>query len=82
LYKLTNLPYTPESILEQARDIAMKAGMKYVYIGNVPGTTFENTYCPHCKKLIIERQGFAILQNNLKSSSCKFCGTKIAGIWE
>ncbi len=82
LYKLTNLPYTPESILEQARNIAMKAGMKYVYIGNVPGTTFENTYCPHCKKPVIERQGFAILQNNLKSSACKFCGTKIAGVWE
>jgi pyruvate formate lyase activating enzyme len=81
LYKLTNLPYTPQSILEQARTIAMKAGMKYVYIGNVPGTAFENTYCPNCKKTVIGRQGFAILANNLKNSSCKFCGTKIAGIW-
>jgi pyruvate formate lyase activating enzyme len=82
LYKLTTLPYTPESVLEQARNIAMKAGMKYVYIGNVPGTTYENTYCPQCTKVVLERQGFAILQNNLKNSTCKFCGTKIAGIWE
>jgi len=81
LYKLTTLPYTPQSVLENARDIALKAGMKYVYIGNVPGTTYENTTCPKCKKLLVERKGFAVTQNNIQHSSCKFCGTKIAGVW-
>jgi len=81
LYKLTSLPYTPEPTLLKAHSIALKAGIKYVYIGNVPGTPYENTYCPSCKKNIIERRGFTILTNNLKSGNCKFCGTKIAGVW-
>jgi pyruvate formate lyase activating enzyme len=81
LYKLTSLPYTPQPVLERAREIAMKAGMKYVYIGNVPGTDYENTYCPGCKKAVVERRGFTILANNIRNSTCKFCGTKIAGVW-
>jgi len=82
LHKLTSLPYTPEETLEKARNIAMKAGMKYVYIGNVPGSLAENTYCPGCKKTVVERRGFTILQNNLKNGACKFCATKIAGVWQ
>lgn len=82
LYKLTGLPYTPLSFLEKARDIALKAGIRYVYIGNVPGTPAENTYCPKCKKTVLERRGFTILQNNLKNSACKFCNTPIAGVWQ
>jgi pyruvate formate lyase activating enzyme len=81
LYKLTNLPYTPLSILDQARETAIRAGMHYVYIGNVPETKFQNTYCFKCKKMVIERKGFTILSNNLKGSSCKFCGEVIPGIW-
>jgi pyruvate formate lyase activating enzyme len=81
LYKLTSLPYTPLSVLEKARETAMKAGMHYVYIGNVPDSKAQNTYCFKCKKMIIERKGFAILSNNLKGSSCKFCGEKIPGVW-
>ncbi len=81
LYKLTNLPYTPLATLEKARQIALDAGMKYVYVGNVPGTTYENTVCPGCKKTVIERQGFTILSNNIRNGSCKFCGGKIAGKW-
>lgn len=81
LYKLTTLPYTPEAVLNQARDIAMKAGMKYVYIGNVPGTLAENTYCPKCKKAVLERKGFTILANRIKNGNCMFCGTKINGVW-
>jgi pyruvate formate lyase activating enzyme len=80
-YKLTSLPYTPVTILEKARNIAMSSGIKYVYIGNVPGSAAENTYCPGCKKIVLERKGFTILSNNLKNSNCKFCGVKIAGVW-
>ena len=81
LYKLTSLPYTPLAILDKARTIAMNSGLKYVYIGNVPATLAENTYCPGCKKVIMERKGFTILVNNIINSNCKFCGTKIAGVW-
>lgn len=81
-YKLTSLPYTPVTILERARNIALSSGIRYVYIGNVPGSSAENTYCPGCKKIILERKGFAILSNNLQKSNCKFCGTKIAGVWQ
>ena len=81
LYKLTSIPYTPEATLLRAQAIAIKAGIKYVYVGNIPGSPAENTYCPSCKRTVIERRGFTILTNNLKSGSCKFCGTKIAGVW-
>ena len=81
LYKLTSLPYTPLDTLEKARNIAMKTGIRYVYIGNVPGTAAENTYCPSCKKTVIERRGFSILANNLNHGACKFCNAKIAGVW-
>ena len=81
LHKLTSLPYTPLSILERAHEMALNVGIKYVYIGNVPGTSAENTFCPQCKKVALERKGFTILANNLKNSSCKFCGTYIAGVW-
>jgi pyruvate formate lyase activating enzyme len=81
LYKLTHLPPTPVSTLEKARDIALRAGLKYVYIGNVPGSSAVNTYCPKCREVLIERQGFTILQNNISSSKCKFCQEKIDGVW-
>ena len=81
LYKLTSLPYTPLATLEKAREIAIKTGIRYVYIGNVPGTDAENTYCPKCKKMVIERRGFTILNNNLRSGACKFCDNRIAGVW-
>jgi pyruvate formate lyase activating enzyme len=82
LHKLTSLPYTPLETLDRAWNIAMKAGIRYVYIGNVAGTPAENTYCPGCKKPVIERRGFSILSKNLNAGSCKFCNTKIAGVWD
>lgn len=81
LYKLTHLPQTPVTVLEKAREIALAAGIKYVYIGNVPNHPAENTYCPKCKKIVVERKGFAILQNNIVNNCCKFCGERIAGVW-
>ena len=81
LYKLNQLPSTPVSTLEQAREIARSAGLRYVYIGNVPGHEAEHTYCPGCRKMIIERRGFAILNNHLVNGRCKFCGEKIPGVW-
>jgi pyruvate formate lyase activating enzyme len=81
LYLLKNLPPTPVSSLEKAREIAMGEGMNFVYIGNVPGHEGENTYCPKCKKVVVGRIGFTITQMNLKNGKCKFCGNPIPGVW-
>ncbi len=81
MYKLRNLHRTPVATLERARNIALEVGLHYVYIGNVPGHEGENTYCPQCKKILIQRRGFSILQNNLKDGHCRYCGHKIAGVW-
>jgi len=81
LYKLTQLPLTPVSTLEKARETALKSGIKYVYIGNVPAHTAENTYCHKCRKMIIERRGFAILVNDIVKGKCRHCGEKIPGVW-
>lgn len=81
-FKLQNLPPTPISKLEQAYRIAKEAGLKYVYIGNVPGHPQEDTYCPKCKKLLVDRTGYQIMENNIKDGKCLFCGEKIAGIWD
>ncbi|MFH0855045.1 MAG: AmmeMemoRadiSam system radical SAM enzyme [Candidatus Omnitrophota bacterium] len=82
MYKLMSLAPTPVESLEKAREIAIDCGLRYVYIGNVPANPAENTYCPKCKKLIIERRGFFVVQNNLEDGKCKFCGEKIAGVWK
>jgi len=81
MYKLTSLSPTPVETLEIARKIALESGLKYVYIGNVGGHSAENTYCPRCKKVLIERRGYFVLQNNIVDGKCKFCGEKIEGIW-
>lgn len=80
-YRLTSLLPTPISTLDIARETAMQAGLKYVYIGNVAGHKAESTYCPKCKKAVIKRSGYSILEYNLDSKSCKFCGYQIAGVW-
>jgi len=81
-YKLGNLPPTPIETLENSRQIALRAGLKYVYIGNVPGNPAENTYCPRCGKLLVKRVGYIVEENNIIDSKCKFCGYKIAGRWD
>ncbi|NQT95020.1 MAG: AmmeMemoRadiSam system radical SAM enzyme [Candidatus Omnitrophica bacterium] len=80
-YKLKNLSPTPVSTLEKAGEIAKAAGLRYVYIGNVPGHKGETTYCPYCYKVLIERIGYNVVENNIKDGKCKFCKNKIEGIW-
>lgn len=81
LYKLTQLPSTPVQVLQKARNIALSEGMKYVYVGNVPGTDLENTICPKCRKTVVQRKGFVVTANNLVDGACRFCHQKIAGTW-
>ena len=82
IYKLKNLPPTPVQTLKNAKTIAENAGLNYVYIGNAPEAGGNDTHCPRCKKILVHRKGYFILQNNIVDSKCRFCGKKIAGIWE
>ncbi len=81
MYLLKNLPPTPVASLEKARRIALEEGLRYVYVGNVPGHEGENTYCPKCRTVVIERSGFAIRANRLKGGACPSCRTTIPGLW-
>lgn len=80
-YKLTDQPRTPIKILRKAREIGLGVGLRYVYEGNVPGEGGENTYCYECKKLLIKRFGYQILENNVKDGKCVYCDAEIDGVW-
>ncbi|OPL10111.1 MAG: hypothetical protein AVO34_12100 [Firmicutes bacterium ML8_F2] len=79
--RLTQLPPTPVTLLEQACEIAENTGLKFVYINNIPGHDKTDTYCPACAERIIHRRGLFIQENNIDGSNCAFCGHEIAGIW-
>jgi pyruvate formate lyase activating enzyme len=81
-YKLSDQSRTPLKTLRRARDIGLKAGLKYVYEGNIPGEGGENTFCPHCGELLIERKGFYIEKDKIVSGSCFQCKTRIDGVFE
>ena len=81
MHKLTHLPATPVSTLNEARQAAKDAGLNYVYVGNVPGSEAENTFCPSCGKKIIWRRGYHILKNHVKDGQCEYCGQSIPGVW-
>ena len=81
-HKLEHLSPTPVETLIRARDVARAAGLRYVYIGNVQGIPeAETTFCPGCKRPVIERDLFAITSFHLAAGKCQFCQTKIAGVW-
>jgi pyruvate formate lyase activating enzyme len=79
-YQLLDRPRTPVATLRRAREIGLEAGLRYVYEGNVPGEGGENTWCPYCSSLLIERYGFAIGTNRLVKGACPDCGAAIAGV--
>jgi pyruvate formate lyase activating enzyme len=80
-YKLARLPATPIGTLGEFRNVALQEGIRYVYLGNVPGHEGTHTYCHNCHKILIERKGYFIPQYNLENGRCKFCGTSIPGRW-
>jgi pyruvate formate lyase activating enzyme len=83
-YKMTDPDNTPAETLIRAAQIGYDAGLHFVYTGNLSGMTgrYENTYCPGCGALLIERYRFAILQNKLRDGRCPQCGRAIPGVWK
>ena len=81
-YLMKNLPITPVATLERAKAIADGEGLHYVYIGNVPGHPAQNTYCPQCKRMLIERSGFEVRQMRIRNGACPSCRHKIPGVWD
>jgi pyruvate formate lyase activating enzyme len=80
-YQLLNLPPTPVSTLERARNLAMAKGLRYVYVGNVPGHPGSHTYCPNCQKVVIGRDNFFVSEMHVKNGACDYCRRPIAGVW-
>ena len=80
-YKMLSLQRTPASLLHRAREIGIRAGLRYVYCGNIPGEEGEDTFCPHCGRRVIERVGFRVAKNDVIKGECRHCHTKIDGVW-
>ncbi len=79
-YRLTDRPVTPVSTLHRAYQIGLEAGLRYVYEGNVPGAGGEDTICPSCHQVVIERVGFRISSHKAQGGICSYCGAGISGV--
>ncbi len=80
-YKLTNLPPTPVETLDRARQITLEEGVRFVYVGNVPGHAGNHTYCPTCGEILVRREGFSVTEYHLAGGTCAYCGEPISGVW-
>ena len=80
-YQMRNLPPTPAGTLDRAREIALAEGLHYVYVGNIRRPEGENTYCPGCGALLVERRGYSIRKNRIEGGQCPQCGATIHGVW-
>jgi pyruvate formate lyase activating enzyme len=65
--------------MQRAEEIGKAAGLRYVYLGNVPGSQSESTFCYECGRVLIERMGYRIAANHIRDSKCPDCGAQIAG---
>ncbi len=79
-YRMTDRPPTPMETLLSARDVGIDAGLRYVYTGNLPKNTGENTFCYGCGRAVIQRSGYRLMAVDIKDNRCSFCGTHINGI--
>jgi len=77
-YKFNKYAITPDSTLKEALSIGLEAGLDFIYIGNASGWG-SDTFCPFCKKLLIKREYFNIMEYNIKENKCIYCGAKVPG---
>ena len=82
-YKMTSPDNTSVSTLLRAAEIGKAEGLHFVYAGNLPGrvSQWENTYCPGCGELLIERYGYRIHAMRIKNGECPKCSRQIPGVW-
>jgi pyruvate formate lyase activating enzyme len=80
MYKMLDRSPTSVKILQRAKKIGMDAGLRYVYTGNVPGEPGEDTFCPHCGQLLVDRLGFQILKYQIEEQKCSKCGFPVDGV--
>lgn len=76
-WKLQHLPPTPTSAIERAYQIGKRVGLKFIYVGNIPGHPGENTICYSCGRTVVERVGYSTRLLGLEGSRCRFCGTEL-----
>lgn len=79
-YKFTDREATPESTLKRTQDIGRRTGLTYIYVGNVQGWG-NDTFCPECKKLLIKREVFSVLEYNITQGKCVYCNAIIPGLF-
>jgi pyruvate formate lyase activating enzyme len=81
-YRMQHLPPTSAETLGRARDIALAAGLKYVYVGNVLLDGAGDTLCPSCRRLLMRRVGHQLVQNRVADGRCPDCGAEVYGLWK
>jgi AmmeMemoRadiSam system radical SAM enzyme/AmmeMemoRadiSam system protein B/AmmeMemoRadiSam system protein A len=81
-FRLRDREHTPAQTLLAAYDIATTCGLHYAYVGNIQSPKQQSTYCPGCKKPLIERVGYTITRYDLSGNLCRHCGSKIAGHYD
>lgn len=81
-YKMNDIPVTPLATLKRACQIGEKAGLRFIYLGNVASTSFDDTYCPKCHIPLIKRSGYSIVYNKIRDGKCADCRTAIPGLWK
>ena len=79
-YRMANLPPTQLASLTQAREIGLEEGLEYVYVGNIGETDFENTHCPSCNLLLIDRSILGVADNRIREGACPRCARQIPGV--
>ncbi len=81
-YRMLDVPPTPPAVLHRAAGIGRRAGLRYVYTGNVPGDPWESTACPDCGCWLVRRRGFRIVDNRVTEGRCPVCAAAVAGVWD
>lgn len=79
-YKMYDRGPTPPATLRRAYDLGRQAGLRYVYVGNLPGARLEDTFCPGCGRMVIGRWGFQVTERHIRDGACAHCGTMIDGV--
>jgi pyruvate formate lyase activating enzyme len=76
-YKMLHVDATPRETLLRAAEIGKKEGLRYIYVGNLPGTGYEDTHCPSCGKVVVRRLGYSV-RSDLRGDTCPHCGARLA----